>query len=262
MTVAVHIVATTRGRDRSLLEPQKASWLWQHLVLGVPGVLSFALMPDHLHAMWRLGCLARIRRVLTGFTHAFGVRFDVRIASEATTPKIAGRMMRYGFFNPVRAGWVDDPLEWPWSTLRDLVGAAHPIATPIEETAEVLRLPASAALRGLGSLGAHRFEAPSGQAVQVASDHELRRAVAHALRTSESKVLEIRSDRRLLAQLAVSTTRPARPTDLARILKVSPRNARRLLTPLHPGLSAARVCLADPRLRLPFPDAGVLRRAG
>ena len=31
--------------------------------------------------------------------------------------------MRYTVLNPSRAGIVDDPLSWPWSTHRDVVGA-------------------------------------------------------------------------------------------------------------------------------------------
>ena len=86
-------------------------------------------MPDHLHLVVGAGQTGRLRRVLNGFTCRFGVRMDVLEPDRANSAAIAGRKMRYGFFNPVRAGLVDDPWRWTFSTLRDLGGAAYPLWT-------------------------------------------------------------------------------------------------------------------------------------
>ena len=124
VTVAEHLIATTRRGAR--LRTHHAQWLWHRLRVMLPAVLSCVLMPDHIHLMSLPGCVMRFRRVLNSFTARFKIQFDVLEPELANSVAIAQRMMRYGYFNPVHAGLVDDPWRWPWSTLRDLVGAAYP----------------------------------------------------------------------------------------------------------------------------------------
>ncbi len=139
MAVADHLIAHTRGGARSLLEHTNASWLWTRLRAGFPDALSCELMPDHIHLVAPPGRRTRFVRVLAMFTARFGVRFDV-LVEIANTADIAARMIRYGFHNPVRDALVSDPYAWRWSTLRDLVGATHPIWTPLQRVADALRL--------------------------------------------------------------------------------------------------------------------------
>jgi hypothetical protein len=149
MTIAEHWVATTRGGDSSLLWPERAGWLWGRLRARIPEALSNLLMPEHLHLVAPPGYGVGLRRVLTAFTGRFGVRFDVLPPEPAHSLAIAGRKVRYGLFNPVRRRLVGDPLLWPWSTLRDLVGATADPWTPMSRIASTLRLSRPSTLRAL-----------------------------------------------------------------------------------------------------------------
>jgi len=176
--VAEHLIASTRGRVRSLTRPEHASWLWAHLQAVLGPILSLVLMPDHLHLVAAPGLRLLLTRVLAAFTARTGVRFDLREAEVAHSTEIAGRMMRYGFFNPVRAGLVDDPWRWRWSTLRDLGGAAHPCWTSLDRIAAALELPAGKALRALTTIANHRAPPPLPGPMTIASIEGVRSAVA------------------------------------------------------------------------------------
>lgn len=252
MPFAEHIVATTRGRGRSLLEPQLAGWLWVHMAAALPDALSFVLMTDHFHLMALPGRVERVRRVLGGLTRAFGIRMEVEAAERASTPKILGRQVRYGFYNPVRAGLVDNPWQWPWSTLRDLGGACYPIWTPLASVAAALRLSPESALRGLSHLGAHQPQVPRAVPLEVASSHDLLHAVGGVLRLPIDDLPRQRVGRRLIVQAAASVQQPLRGSHLAGVLQISDRAVRRLRAPIHPGLGAALVCLSNSTLRRPM----------
>ena len=249
--IAEHIVGTTRGRARQLIAPELARWLWVHLAAALPEAFSFVLMVDHFHLMAPPGRRERVRRVLGSFTRRFGVRMEVEAAERATTPKILGRQIRYGFYNPVRAGFVKEPWEWPWSTLRDLGQACFPIWTPLESVARHLQLPPERALRGLSHLSACRPEPPGMHALEVISSHNLLHAVGATLRLPPREVLGDRQGRRLIVPTAAQRTRPPSSTDLAELLGVSSRAVRHLRTPEHPALSAALLCASNPQLQRP-----------
>jgi hypothetical protein len=192
--VAEHLIASTRGRIRSLTRPEQASWLWAHLQQALGPIFSLMLMPDHLHLVAAPGQRMVLTRVLAAFTVRFGVRFDVREPEVAHNADIAGRMMRYGFFNPVRARLVDDPWRWQWSTLRDLGGAAYPCWTPLDRVAAFLERSPSSAMRGLTTLGNHHGPPPCLRSVTIASIEGVRAAVAATLRVPASEVDALPSD--------------------------------------------------------------------
>ncbi len=100
---------------------------------------ALVLMPDHLHALLareeQFEALARAmrayaqwrnaRRGETGAVFEHGARpTPVRGAEHAE------RTRRYIHLNPCRARLVEDPLAWPFSTHRDLVGLALPAVVP------------------------------------------------------------------------------------------------------------------------------------
>src|SRR5690606_9814908 len=126
-------------------------------------------MPDHLHLMVPPGRVETVRRVLGGCGPRFGLRFDSDVAAWATTPDILARQIRYGFFNPVRAGFVDDPWAWPWSSLRDLGGACHQRWTALERIAAITGRAPGAALRAVTHLAPHRPARPRPQKLETAS---------------------------------------------------------------------------------------------
>jgi REP element-mobilizing transposase RayT len=58
-------------------------------------------------------------------THVFGGRYGAR---RVTTEAHALEVHRYIALNPVRAGLVRDPRDWPWSSLASLLGERPPEA--------------------------------------------------------------------------------------------------------------------------------------
>jgi hypothetical protein len=130
-------------------------------------------------------------------------------------------MMRYGFFNPVRAGLVDDPWAWGWSSLRELVGAAHPEWMSLDQLAA-------------------RFSMPPHSLLQ--------RLTTTVLRKPHDSIASTRLGRRLIVQtcfeLGVSSS-----TRLAPHFGITPRAIRLLRTPRHPALDAVLLVLSSPRLQ-------------
>lgn len=248
VTIGEHLVATTRGGERALVRPQYAGWLWERLRAGLPDACSLVLMPDHVHLVAPPGRRPRLRRILAAFTVRFGVRFDVLEPQPATSVAILGRMMRYGFFNPIRAGLTDDPFAWPWSTLRDLVGAAAPIWTPLSRIASTLRQSTAATMRGLTAIGGVPGRLPHLRPVQAASILEVRGAVRSALWIVGDEITA--AERRLTVQACFEIGSP-RVAELAVELGCSVRSIHRDKTADRTSaLTAVLLCLGDPRLRL------------
>jgi len=248
MRLAEHWIATTRGGER-LLSPQRAGWLWDRLRHGFPQALSLVLMPDHLHLVVAgTGALERLRRVLAGCAAQHGVRFDIGPEDLANTREIAGRMIRYGIFNPVRAGLVDDPWAWPWSTLRDLGGAAHPVWTAAPSVGAAIGLRSRSVLAMLTSTADFRAASPQRTAIAAASLEALQAAVGAALRVTAREVASLPAGRRLVVQASEAFAAPG--TDrLASALGCSERTIQRDRAPRHAALDAVLLCLGDERLR-------------
>jgi hypothetical protein len=259
MAVAEHLIATTRDLDRTLTEPDRASWLWVRLRAALELVLSFVLMPDHMHLVAPPGLRPRLRGVLSAFTARFGVRFDLRDTQIATTPAIAARMARYGFTNPLRAGLVADPWDWQWSTLRDLGGAAYPIWTPLPVVASKLRLRPSTALDALTHVAELRPPAPRLEPLIAATRGAVVSGVAAALRITEPAVLSSTLGRKLVVQ-ACAAIAPPHAGRLAHELGCCERTIRRDLAQPHPALDAVLLCLSDACLRSPVQHLGRSRR--
>lgn len=249
MTIAHHLVASTRGRVRTLLLPEHARWLWEHLRRNLPAAFACVLMPDHVHVVAPPGAQSVFIHVLAGFTTRFGVRFEHLPPQPAHSIEIARRMVRYVLLNPVSEGLVDDPWSWRWSTLRDLAGAVHPIWTPAERVASTLAIAPSWLLQRLTSGRDHEPIPPRrGSETVVASVDALRASVGAALRIT---IDDVRTDllaRRLVVQAAhaLGLTGVAR---LAAELGCAERTVRRDRTRPHPALDAVLLGLADGRLR-------------
>ena len=231
-----------------MVEPAVAVWVWRRLAAALPDAFSCVLMPDHLHLMAPPGRVETARRVLGACGPRFGLRFDTNVTAWATTPDILARQIRYGFFNPVRAGLVDDPWAWPWSSLRDLGGACVPVWTPLERVTAVTRRTSAAALRALTHLAPLRPTHPRRQKLETASGEAIRGAVAAALRVPLPDAFASPSSRRLAVQLASRLQRKFSTPDLAEVVGVSTRSVQRLRSPRHPALPAGWLCLGDERL--------------
>lgn len=247
MTIVEHYTARTRGGARCLLEPDQARWLWDRLRHNFPSALACVLMPDHLHLVARSGERTRLVRVLAAFTVRFGVRFDV-IGQPANTTAIATRAMRYVFLNPVRAGLVDDPWKWRWSTLRDLAGAAYPLWTALDEVASVVAIQPMRLLDDIASDANARSMPPRRVPIGAASIDALRASVAAALRWPDDAVCERWEARRLVVQAHHAIAQPG-IRKLAKALGRSERTIRRDRAARSDALDAVLVCLCDSRLR-------------
>lgn len=260
MLVAEHIVVSTRFRVRSLTTQAQGWWLFEHLGRALRQIWSLVLMPDHLHLVVAPGQLDTLRAVLAGFTQVFGVRMDIEESVPAHTPAIAGRQMRYGFGNPVRAGLVQDPWEWPWSTLRDLGGAAYPVLTSLGEAAGRLGLPEERALQTLTGFADLRVAPPEEGLPVVACRAGIEAAVAAALRFDPRACFDHALGRRLAIQALLSLGMPSGRW-LAELLGCSTAAVRRLRNPPHPAVTAVLRCLADSRLRRAAPITPARRSA-
>jgi hypothetical protein len=250
MTIVEHWVATTRHGNRTLLVPHRAQRLWHQIRSAVPEALSFVIMPDHIHLVARPGAGDRLRRALTGFTSVFGVRFDLGPAERGTTAAIAGRMVRYGYLNPVRKGFCDDPYQWPWSTLRDIVEASIPIWTPRNRLCQTLGLDEDRLVPGLTAWNGRSFPEPRPTAVAAASLDGIRGAVRAVLRSGLPLDAPIgRLERQLVVQTAFAVGAPSVRV-VADALRCTPRTIQRDRTRRLGGVEATILSLADARLRI------------
>ena len=111
---------------------EEARRLWDAVVRHVAGLRAAVLMPDHLHILAgeeghrgvarAMRAYARVRNRLRGEEGAAWSHEPY--VSKVSNRDHLRRTVRYIYLNPVRAGLVDDPLAWPFSTLRDALGLA------------------------------------------------------------------------------------------------------------------------------------------
>lgn len=125
---------------------REARELWVRLAADAL-FIALVLMPDHLHAVLatleqralmakRLSGYARWRNAARGEQ---GAVFEHRAKPEPVEGvKHERRTLRCVYLNPCRAGLVDDPLAWPFSSYRDAVGLAIP--TLVAPSADPVRL--------------------------------------------------------------------------------------------------------------------------
>lgn len=245
MAVAEHLIAHTRDGARSLLDHAQASWLWARLRAGFPDALSCELMSDHVHLVAPPGGRVRFVRVLAMFTARFGVRFDV-LVEIANNAEIAARMIRYGFHNPLQDSLVGDPYAWRWSSLRDLIGAAYPIWTPMQRLADDLRLRPERLLRVVTHTADLRPRRPELATRLAAGMDVLLEATSAALRSADPTRDPL--GRTLVVQAAYEIGAPKAP-QLAADLGCCTRTVERIRARRHPALSAVLLCLSDARLR-------------
>lgn len=170
------------------------------------------------------------------------------------------RGVRYVALNPSRAKLVQDPLEWTWTTHRDVVGAvakpwvdperlAHALGRPKKGFAEWFHRYVSSApevsMTGtpLPTLGSEHF-----------GMHGIARFVAAAAAATRARPRDIRRKGQTRATFIVLASQHGWPSSLiAELCGVTTRAVR------HQGsrdcdVSAAALCLGDERLCRPYAD--------
>ena len=261
----VHLVAhLSLAEVVDLCAPVLARRLWVFLRRAFPCALVVVLMTNHVHVIARVICpdWARLRmaKALAAAVRGHG-RYTWEHLPDAevlTGARELRRHIRYVTLNPCRAGLVSDPLEWPWSTHRDLLGAA---ATPWVRPDFL-----AAALHERRDGFEHRFQryASSDRSVAVArtpppsnpahdpeptkSLQQIRLATLAATRGLEGDVNRRGFTRDLFVALA-RREGWAHRTSIASLCEMSPSALSRLQPRVPPtALSAAAICLGDPRL--------------
>jgi REP element-mobilizing transposase RayT len=133
--------ATDKGSFEALLASTVSRFEWS--------CLSFCLMDTHYHLLLVTprGDLAAAMQRLNGLYgqtynrrhgssgHVFKERYHSRFVQ---TESHLFEVCRYIALNPVRAGVVDSPADWPWSTYAETLGLRSP--RPFVACDELLRL--------------------------------------------------------------------------------------------------------------------------
>jgi hypothetical protein len=128
--VFLHLVARAMPGQAPLADPGLAWWMMRRLRTAWPEALAACVMPDHVHVLVHAnvpeGLRRQLARVSAAFSrHARGRRIWQPVPLPQRVPNLLHleRTIRYLHLNPTRAGLVQDPICWPWSTHRGLLGA-------------------------------------------------------------------------------------------------------------------------------------------
>ena len=272
----LHFDATVYRGVPSICEGAAAPWLWSHLRKGFPSVYAALLMPDHIHIVPMVRDAASARRrfshILGHFTRNFGCGERVWRPGEDPIPvrnrKMLARTVRYIADNPCRDHKCKDPLDWNWSSYRDVMGAIADPWITADGLAHALRWrrqgfrdrfhkyvssDPSVDVRGTPPPRPARINAPG----QVTLE-DLVLAWAAATRTSPEDIAHRGLPRKLFVHLAIVLGWRDRRL-LARVTRSSIRTVNRIAaTPIDPDvLQAGLLCAGDARLRqIPQPPSG------
>lgn len=248
---------------------EAASWTWSRMRACFPSALGAMLMPNHLHLVTGTDDVRASRRLLArvvGHLQRWWARGcelweRVRMPKIVVVGKSLFQELRYVALNPTRAGLCRDPLEWPWTTHRDVMGAVvdpwidvERLAKALCTSAEKLRAKWHNYVSGDPSVsisGTPPPEPAAATAVPTRPLHEILCAVAAALRVPVNR---LRYDARA-RPLVVALARSQGWTDNARLataLDTSVRNIQRTGPADPAALRAVELCLGDRRLWAAF----------
>lgn len=258
----IHLVAHVRRGGPTLWEQHLAARLWRLLRAAFPDALAVTVMPDHVHVILLAAdphaAVLRLAHALGGFAWSRGPVWEP-IPPPKVLPNTGKlrRDLRYAALNPCRRHLVRDPLEWPWSTHRDLMGcAADPWIRPARLAPLVgWRVEGFRASwhgyvsrdRDVDPAGTPAPQAATAREVPVASVGAIARAAASACRVPPAAVRRRGAPRDLF--LALARHQGWRGgQELAACCAISPRASRRLPEVREEDLLAAATCLQDARL--------------
>ena len=268
-----HWVARASTPYEPFRDFKSARWAWTGLTALFPEMIATVLMPNHLHLILPSDVpTPRVHRKLGGFLGAVSVQQQQeklwqQIPSPSAIPDRAHlrRQIRYLALNPCRKGLCADPLEWYWSTYRDVMGATADGEHRTGVLTELLRMPLRdfrvrfhSYVSGDPSVKVEGTAPPKAAIPKIWAEEsigEILAAAAGALRTTPVDVQKQGPLRPLFIHLAYRHGW-RQPTLLAEICGVSPRAIQFLLSQPPPsGIHAADLCLGDRRLRSEKPFA-------
>ncbi len=129
---AYHFVARVNRPATPFNDDTFALAAWKGLHKVFPLTMAVVLMPNHFHVVAYVEKLqatqVRLKNLLASLsrwhrlTRGFEVTPEPDLIPDQEKLK---RDMRYVFLNPCRARLCPDPLEWRWSSYRQLLGMAH-----------------------------------------------------------------------------------------------------------------------------------------
>ncbi|MBI5479363.1 MAG: hypothetical protein HY906_10930 [Deltaproteobacteria bacterium] len=275
----VHLTARTRGGAPVLADPAVAGWLWRALRRGFPEALAAVLMPSHPHvvATAESPAAARVRlaRILGAAARrcsrpgAEPIRWDpVPEPKVVTDREKLRRDVRYVIMNPCRARLVRDPLEWLWSTHRDVMGAVADPWVPAAKLARAFEQPVGGFrnavhryVSGDPSCDVRGSPPPRPAPAVEHSRYPLQRIAAAALAATRAAPEALRSRTRTRAAFVLLASQQGwhDPGELARFCGLKLRAVYHRRGHDEPELlTAAALCLGDDRLLKPWcPAAGV-----
>ena len=267
-TPTVHVAARAYRSSSALTDHDVASWLWVRLRRAFPEAIAAVLMPDHVHLVTPALDVEAARRTLARLVGNLGrsrlAPTELRWQRVDTPQPIADvpkllRQLRYVALNPVRAGLAPDPLAWPWSTYRDVMGAicepwvtdakiACLVGRPRAGFREVFHRYVSAdpACRVAGPPGARPANAVELADAPLAW---LADAAAAATRGAPDDIRRRSSTRAVF--LALARTGGHSPQRLAHASAITPSGVHARWSKATRPLDAALLCLGDTRLRIP-----------
>jgi putative transposase len=128
---ACHLFVDDRDREDFL---DRLATTWEKFELAL---LSYVLMGSHYHALVRIPdarLSLALQRLHTEYSRHHNRRFGRRahlfrahpMTREIESDAQLGTACRYLALNPVAAGLVADPLDWPWSSARAHAGLERP----------------------------------------------------------------------------------------------------------------------------------------
>lgn len=267
----VHLVARTRLGVKVFADPERAFALWGYLKRRYGRassrqdsalVVAACIMPNHLHFMQATRDAEHARRALATALSAFSrssrlgrLWLPLPAAEEVPDKKHLLRQIRYVHLNPCRDGLVDDPLLWPWSTHRGVLGAEHDPLIDDERLAELLGRNA----RGFRDWF-HRYVSsdPTAKvegtpAPTIAPRQVDGSAALPVILDAARAAAPLPSQRMLRKRLVALLHRDdggRNSAAVARALGISARQVRRLATRSDPRLlRVGRLLLSDARLR-------------
>jgi len=266
MPSTYHFVASAHPGLTPLSNDAVCARLWQRLMLRFPEAWAAVFMPDHIHLIIETDDPIEARRLIAIEARAAGRAFYPGKAIWAPLPLPErlnnsghlSRTIRYVHLNPCRERLASDPLEWEWSTHRDVLGAVTQSWINLNRLAGLFGcsksvLPGvfhgyvsadpSVAVTGTPLLRGLEPGAPLSASAQICI-----RSVAAVSRAHVGEVLKRRSLRDAAAVLAVQHARNSRDSVEA-ALKIDKRTLIRALarTVGSNAIAAARLYLGDPR---------------
>ncbi len=240
---------------------------WRVLRAAFPGALAACLMGNHIHLLiWSDDPetdRVRLSGVASGIARFAGVRGAVWKPAKPPEPIVGAiklaQQVRYIVLNPCRAEIVADPLFWPWSTHRDVVGAiadpwisAGRLAQHLGKAAEGFAVAHRRFVSddSFARIGGTPFPESAPKRVISTMPLAVVAAAACSATRTHPKNLRVRGvTRRLFVQLAAEQGWAA-PRLVAPVCGAAANTIWRLQQDPDIGaLRAGRLCLGDARLR-------------